>query len=103
MNTKLSDLAYSSACYDFSQKTVLAYLAVNANRDGVCWPSRERIAADISAGVATVSRALKALANDGHITIVRRAYVGQGGYRQNVYQVHPVQAGQLANAVSFSV
>ena len=69
---------------------VFAALATYASRDGQCWPSRERLAADTGYSVATVQRALAELVRIGAVTMTRR------GRRAPLYQLHgqPAEARQ---------
>lgn len=67
-------------------KVVYSVLAVYANKQRICWPSRETIALDASISVSAVSRALKHAAKVGILTILHTQ-------TSNRYQLHDMEIG----------
>ncbi len=58
--------------------TVYMYLFHRANKDGQCWPSKKRIAKDLSMSLSTVKRALQDLRGHGYL-ITEQRYRSNGG------------------------
>lgn len=67
-------------------KAVYSVLAVYANAQRICWPSRETIALDASMSVSAVGRALKHAAKVGILTIMHTQ-------TSNRYQLHDMNVG----------
>lgn len=67
-----------------SEKSVLAFLAHLANRDGICWPRVETIAEGTGFCRRTVIRSMQSLESRGLLT--RTGRTGQhGGKASNLY------------------
>ena len=95
MSFNLINQTFLSTCKQHTQRSVLLYLAIRANDEGACWPSRRLISEDLVLDEATVSRALKALSKAGHITISRGPGTGKSKWISNAYKVHPVKGGHV--------
>jgi hypothetical protein len=67
-------------------KAVYSVLAVYANAQRICWPSRETIALDASMSVSAVGRALRHAAKVGILTIIHTQ-------TSNRYQLHDMNVG----------
>lgn len=66
MSIRLMNFAWDSAV-SIAQKIVLISLADQANDDGACWPSTERLTRRCSMDRRTVQRALSGLEDEGYI------------------------------------
>jgi hypothetical protein len=67
-------------------KVVYSVLSVYANKQRICWPSRETIALDASISVSAVSRALRHAAKVGILTVIHTQ-------TSNRYQLHDMEVG----------
>ena len=65
---------------------VYTYLYDQANKNGECWPSVNKIAGDIKLSPATVRRAIKDLRNAGFVTTQQR-YREHGGKSSLLYRI----------------
>lgn len=70
-------------------KLMLLKLADQANDDGVCWPSRRSLAADLGVAVRTVSRMAERLEERGMLTRVVRNRPN-GSRTSNYFQLPPL-------------
>jgi hypothetical protein len=61
--------------------------AAYADREGVCWPSRSRLAQDLKASLKTVDRALQELQAAGALEVVAR-WDAEGDRTSNLYRLH---------------
>lgn len=76
------------------RKLILVKLADNANEDGYCWPSIDRIVRDTETSRDTVIRHIHALERDGILTVVRRRKDGVN--LPNHYQLNVGGEGVVA-------
>lgn len=67
-------------------KVIYAVLQRHADRNGVCFPSRRKMAELVCVSIKTVDRAIEELESIGAIE-KRRRYGEDGSYRSNEYQV----------------
>ena len=65
---------------------VYTYIYDRANKNGVCWPSVNKIAGDIKLSPATVRRAVKDLRKAGLLTTAQR-YREKGGKSSLLYRI----------------
>jgi len=77
---------------------VYALLDRHADRNGRCWPGRERLAERLGLSVASVDRAMAALRDAGWLSVQRR-----GLSQTNVYYLHQRPASTGASAESAPV
>jgi len=66
--------------------TVYLYLYDRADREGKCFPSRQRIAADLNMSLSTVRRAINDLEKAGYIRKEKRMREN-GGRSSNLYTI----------------
>ena len=65
---------------------VYLYLRDRANAEGQCFPSRQRVAADLNMSLSTVKRALEDLLKAGYIAKEMRLRKN-GGRSSNLYTI----------------
>ena len=80
---------------DDTAKLILAGLLEHANKDGVCWPSREVIHQFTSASPATVTRKLRLLECQGWIQRQKRCSQSSL-FRVNISRLEQLEAKRLA-------
>ena len=66
--------------------TVYLYLYDRADREGKCFPSRQRIASDLNMSLSTVRRAINDLEKAGYIRKEKRMREN-GGRSSNLYTI----------------
>ena len=71
------ELVYQQSTHQGAAHQVLAYLALRANENHICWPGNNRMAADLRISLRSVAYAVKALAEAGDILQIRQGN-GQG-------------------------
>lgn len=85
-----------------SEALVLLALADQANDEGFCWPSQEKLAPKARQSVSTLRRSLRSLEKMGLLTTITRS--STRGRRSNVYLLHigakPDLSMRSAKAVS---
>ena len=63
-----------------------SYLKIFANSEGVCWPSRDKMARDLGIGVHRLDKCMKVLIENG---IVEKMRTASGNIKnRNTYKVH---------------
>jgi biotin operon repressor len=72
MSVRWIGWAFDTATGSSSSKLVLVKLADNANDDGLCWPSQNRMASDCEMTRESVNRHVKTLSDLGLIEIIPR-------------------------------
>jgi len=67
-------------------KALYSYLKIFANSEGVCWPSRDKMARDLGIGVHRLDKCMKVLIENG---IVEKTRTASGNIKnRNTYKVH---------------
>ena len=67
-------------------KALYSYLKIFANSEGVCWPSRDKMARDLGIGVHRLDKCMKVLIENG---IVEKMRTASGNIKnRNTYKVH---------------
>lgn len=67
-------------------KALYSYLKIFANSDGVCWPSRDKMARDLGIGVHRLDKCMKVLIENG---IVEKTRTASGNIKnRNIYKVY---------------
>ena len=89
--------AWDIPCPNSQTKFVLIKLALMANEQHVCWPSKQFLARHLSTSVATVKRSIKWLVNEGWIEIRRRKNDKNNRDTTNMYYLKPVWKGVRVN------
>jgi len=69
-----------------SEALVLLALADQANDEGLCWPSQEKLAPKARQSVSTLRRSLRSLEKMGLLTTITRS--STRGRRSNLYLLH---------------
>lgn len=82
MSTKLMTAIWDDSTTKGLNLFVLIAMADNANDQGICWPSVATIAHKVRVNERTVQRAIRELAEGGHLTIQPG-----GGRRSNTYRI----------------
>lgn len=87
-----------------SEALVLLALADQANDEGLCWPSQEKLAPKARQSVSTLRRSLRSLEKMGLLTTITRS--STRGRRSNLYLLHigarPDLSMKSAKAVTLS-
>jgi len=71
-----------------------------ANRAGVAWPKRDRLAADLHCSVKTIERAIDTLRRAGALTSTQRRQPGTGFVVGNDYELIRVEPSRAASAAA---
>lgn len=102
MSVRASTWAWSLEEVMGSEALVLLALADQANDEGFCWPSQEKLAPKARQSVSTLRRSLRSLEKMGLLTTITRS--STRGRRSNVYLLHigakPDLSMRSAKAVS---
>lgn len=81
------DSIYADDELSHRAKAVYIYLKDHANKEGICWPGINTIAAGVSLSRSTVKRALGDLVRSGLVTKERR-WRGNGSLTSNLYRIN---------------
>lgn len=104
MSVRASTWAWSLEEVMGSEALVLLALADQANDEGLCWPSQEKLAPKARQSVSTLRRSLRSLEKMGLLTTITRS--STRGRRSNLYLLHigakPDLAMRSAKAVTLS-
>lgn len=102
MSVRASTWAWSLEEVMGSEALVLLALADQANDEGFCWPSQEKLAPKARQSVSTLRRSLRSLEKMGLLTTITRS--STRGRRSNLYLLHigakPDLSMKSAKAVS---
>lgn len=102
MSVRASTWAWSLEEVMGSEALVLLALADQANDEGFCWPSQEKLAPKARQSVSTLRRSLRSLEKMGLLTTITRS--STRGRRSNLYLLHigakPDLSMRSAKAVS---
>lgn len=102
MSVRASTWAWSLEEVMGSEALVLLALADQANDEGLCWPSQEKLAPKARQSVSTLRRSLRSLEKMGLLTTITRS--STRGRRSNLYLLHigakPDLSMRSAKAVS---
>lgn len=102
MSVRASTWAWSLEEVMGSEALVLLALADQANDQGFCWPSQEKLAPKARQSVSTLRRSLRSLEKMGLLTTITRS--STRGRRSNLYLLHigakPDLSMRSAKAVS---
>ena len=102
MSVRASSWAWSLEEVMGSEALVLLALADQANDEGFCWPSQEKLAPKARQSVSTLRRSLRSLEKMGLLTTITRS--STRGRRSNLYLLHigakPDLSMRSAKAVS---
>lgn len=102
MSIELITKAFKTKTANSTQKLILIKLADNANDDGQCFPSHRHIADQCQCTRRTVINAIKALEEQGLLTIEERRDFNSGQQKSNIYHLHLDGAGNLEEMESDS-
>lgn len=102
MSIELITKAFKTKTANSTQKLILIKLADNANDDGQCFPSHRHIADQCQCTRRTVINAIKALEEQGLLTIEERRDFNSGQQKSNIYHLHLDGAGNLGGMESDS-
>lgn len=86
MSVRASTWAWSLEKVMGSEALVLLALADQANDEGLCWPSQEKLAPKARQSVSTLRRSLRSLEKMGLLTTITRS--STRGRRSNLYLLH---------------
>lgn len=86
MSVRASTWAWSLEEVMGSEVLVLLALADQANDEGLCWPSQEKLAPKARQSVSTLRRSLRSLEKMGLLTTITRS--STRGRRSNLYLLH---------------
>ena len=86
MSVRASTWAWSLEEVMGSEALVLLALADQANDEGLCWPSQEKLAPKARQSVSTLRRSLRGLEKMGLLTTITRS--STRGRRSNLYLLH---------------
>ena len=86
MSVRASTWAWSLEEVMGSEALVLLALAAQANDEGLCWPSQEKLAPKARQSVSTLRRSLRSLEKMGLLTTITRS--STRGRRSNLYLLH---------------
>ena len=86
MSVRASTWAWSLEEVMGSEVLVLLALADQANDEGFCWPSQEKLAPKARQSVSTLRRSLRSLEKMGLLTTITRS--STRGRRSNLYLLH---------------
>lgn len=86
MSVRASTWAWSLEEVMGSEAMVLLALADQANDEGLCWPSQEKLAPKARQSVSTLRRSLRSLEKMGLLTTITRS--STRGRRSNLYLLH---------------
>lgn len=86
MSVRASTWAWSLEEVMGSEALVLLALADQANDEGLCWPSQEKLAPKARQSVSTLRRSLRSLEKMGLLTTITRS--STRGRRSNLYLLH---------------
>lgn len=86
MSVRASSWAWSLEEVMGSEALVLLALADQANDEGFCWPSQEKLAPKARQSVSTLRRSLRSLEKMGLLTTITRS--STRGRRSNLYLLH---------------
>ena len=104
MSVRASTWAWSLEEVMGSEALVLLALADQANDEGLCWPSQEKLAPKARQSVSTLRRSLRSLEKMGLLTTITRS--STRGRRSNLYLLHigakPDLSMRSAKAVTLS-
>ena len=104
MSVRASTWAWSLEEVMGSEALVLLALADQANDEGFCWPSQEKLAPKARQSVSTLRRSLRSLEKMGLLTTITRS--STRGRRSNLYLLHigarPDLSMRSAKAVTLS-
>lgn len=104
MSVRASSWAWSLEEVQGSEALVLLALADQANDQGFCWPSQEKLAPKARQSVSTLRRSLRSLEKMGLLTTITRS--STRGRRSNLYLLHigakPDLSLRSAKAVTLS-
>lgn len=104
MSVRATNWAWSLEEVMGSEALVLLALADQANDEGFCWPSQQKLAPKARQSVSTLRRSLRSLEKMGLLTTITRS--STRGRRSNVYLLHigarPDLSMKSAKAVTLS-
>lgn len=81
-------------------QTVYFWIVQHADKDGVCFPSRARLAKESGIkSVRTIDKYVKLLVDGGFITYTKRKKKNSKEYTSNLYQVMVIEGGSALNAL----
>lgn len=104
MSVRATNWAWSLEEVMGSEALVLLALADQANDEGFCWPSQEKLAPKARQSVSTLRRSLRSLEKMGLLTTITRS--STRGRRSNLYLLHigarPDLSMKSAKAVTLS-
>ena len=104
MSVRVLSWAWSLEEVMGSEALVLLALADQANDEGFCWPSQEKLAPKARQSVSTLRRSLRSLEKMGLLTTITRS--STRGRRSNLYLLHigakPDLSMKSAKAVTLS-
>lgn len=104
MSVRASTWAWSLEEVMGSEALVLLALADQANDEGFCWPSQQKLAPKARQSVSTLRRSLRSLEKMGLLTTITRS--STRGRRSNIYLLHigarPDLSMKSAKAVTLS-
>lgn len=86
MSVRATNWAWSLEEVMGSEALVLLALADQANDEGFCWPSQQKLAPKARQSVSTLRRSLRSLEKMGLLTTITRS--STRGRRSNVYLLH---------------
>ena len=86
MSVRASTWAWSLEEVMGSEALVLLALADQANDEGFCWPSQQKLAPKARQSVSTLRRSLRSLEKMGLLTTITRS--STRGRRSNIYLLH---------------
>ena len=80
------DIYETGAQIPIEAKALYSYLKIFANSEGVCWPSRDKMARDLGIGVHRLDKCMKVLIENG---IVEKTRTASGNIKnRNIYKVY---------------
>lgn len=79
-------------------QAVFFWLCRYADEDGVCFPSRERLASHLDMDERTITRYIAKMVEDGLITKTKRRKTGEVKNNSNLYQINIIQKEQDISA-----
>ena len=86
MSVRSTNCAWSLEEVMGSEALVLLALADQANDEGFCWPSQQKLAPKARQSVSTLRRSLRSLEKMGLLTTIKRS--STRGRRSNLYLLH---------------
>ncbi len=78
MSIALMSLVWKHGPPDRSQRLLMLAIADSANDQGICWPSTKLLAGKSCMSVRSVLRSLKALEQQGWLSVKRKSYEAKG-------------------------